>query len=49
MISKNGLTYLTMIKQTASIGKNKKVIGFFKDELGGRNMIEFVGLRAKNI
>ena len=47
MISKNGLTYLTMIKQTASIGKNKKVIGFFKDELGGRNMIEFVGLRAK--
>ena len=29
-------------------GKNKKRIGLFKDELGGKTMIEFVGL-SKNI
>jgi len=29
------------------VGKNKKVIGMFKDEVGGKQIEEFVGLRAK--
>ncbi len=29
-------------------GKNKKVIGYFKDECGGKFITEFVGLKAKS-
>ena len=29
------------------IGKNKIVIGLFKDELGGESILEFCALRAK--
>ena len=34
-------------KRPLPIGKNKKVIGLFKDELGGRIIKEFCTLRAK--
>ena len=41
MILKYGLIHLT------KIGLNKKVIGKFKDELGGKILTEFVALSAK--
>ena len=34
-------------KRPFPMGKNKKVIGLFKDELRGRTMKEFCALRAK--
>ena len=34
-------------KRPLPIGKNKKVIGLFKDELGGKTTKEFCALRAK--
>ena len=34
-------------KRSIQIGVNKKVIGMFKDELGGKIIKEFCALRAK--
>ena len=34
-------------KRPLPIGKNKKVIGIFKDELGRKSIVEFCALRAK--
>ena len=39
--------YDTNDKKPLPIGRNKKVPGLFKDELGGKMMTKFVALRAK--
>ena len=47
---KDGLIHLTIDendKRPLPISKKKKVIGFFKDELGGKIITEFVAVRAK--
>ena len=35
------------VAEEFSVGKNKKAIGMFKDEAGGKQIEEFVGLRVK--
>ena len=39
--------YVEKDERPLPIGKNKKVISMFKDELSGKIMIEFCALRAK--
>ena len=39
--------YSTKLLRPLPIGINKKVLGKFKDELGGKTMSEFCALKAK--
>ena len=39
--------YLTNHPSEIKTGLNSKVLGIFKDEAGGKQIVEFAGLRAK--
>ena len=41
------IDYLTNHRSGITTGLNNKVIGMFKDEAGGKQIVEFIGLRAK--
>ena len=47
MLKKKYDTSNYTVERPLPIGKNKKVIGTMKDELGGKIMKEFIGLRPK--
>ena len=48
MMLKDNLMHLTMMKMINDLfHKNKKAVGIFKDELGGKIMIELVGISSK--
>ena len=49
MMLKDGLIHVTIMRimKYRFIYQNKKLIGLFKDELGGKIMTELVTLRAK--
>ena len=43
----NNSDYPTNHSSGITTGLNSKVLGMFKDEAGGKQIVEFVGLRAK--